>query len=118
MSDIINNGLIKDYDWCSSCEHSDNSSNVCTLCNKDYAHCLTNNHEYYRFRWQKGILNMDNVQKYNEAEWEMRLGDIPVEPQIGVLDEVWKNVTVEILKMPSGEYSVGWYKQENSERLV
>lgn len=53
-----------------------------------------------------------------DEEWEMRISGIPVEPQVGELEEVWKNVTVEILRMSDGEYSVGWYKQEDSEQIV
>lgn len=34
------------------------------------------------------------------------------------LDRVLKNVTVEILKDElTGEYSVGWYRQENTEEI-
>lgn len=34
------------------------------------------------------------------------------------LDRVLKNVTVEILKDElTGEYSIGWYRQENTEEI-
>jgi len=56
---------------------------------------------------------------YNdEIKWEMKIGDIPVEPQIGKLIESYRNVTVEILEFPNGEISVGWYRQENTERIL
>ena len=53
-----------------------------------------------------------------EEKWEMRINGIPVEPQIGKVKEIWKNVTVEIIEMPNGEYSVGWYRQEDTEQII
>ena len=54
----------------------------------------------------------------DEPQWEMRINGIPVEPQVGEIEEVWKNVTVEVVRMPNGELSVGWHKQEDSEQIL
>lgn len=56
--------------------------------------------------------------KGDEPKWEMRLNGIPVEPQVGETKEIWKNVTVEVLEMPSGELSIGWYHQDDTERIL
>lgn len=54
----------------------------------------------------------------SEGHWEMRIGGIRVEPEFGELEEVWKNVTVEVVRRPSGEISIGWRRQENTERIL
>lgn len=56
--------------------------------------------------------------KGDEPKWEMRINGIPVEPQVGELEEVWKNVTVEVVRMPSGELSVGWRRQDDTKRVL
>lgn len=54
----------------------------------------------------------------DEPQWEMRFNGIPVEPQVGEIKEIWKNVTVEILEMPNGELSIGWYRQDDTEQIL
>ena len=54
----------------------------------------------------------------DEPQWEMRINGIPVEPQVGEIEEVWKNVTVEVIRMPNGEVSVGWRRQEDTEQIL
>lgn len=46
------------------------------------------------------------------------LGDREVKPSEGCkLEEIWMNCLVEIVNFPEGK-SVGWYKTENTERIV
>ena len=61
---------------------------------------------------------VDGATSNSEGHWEMRLNGVKVEPQIGELEEVWENVTVEVVRMPNGEVSVGWRRQENTERVL
>ena len=72
-------------------------------------------------RFYDGVLDVEGATSNlngDEPKWEMRIGGCVVEPQIGTLEEVWENVTVEVVRMPSGELSIGWRKQENTERIV
>jgi hypothetical protein len=48
----------------------------------------------------------------------MRLNGILVEPQVKEIKEIWKNCTVEILELPNGELSVGWYPQDDTEQIL
>ena len=42
----------------------------------------------------------------------------PLDPNLYSLKETWRNVTVEILESnDTGDISIGWYKQENSEQI-
>ena len=50
---------------------------------------------------------------------EVHIGERPLSPCKFVLSEIYKNVTVEILKCPiCGEVSVGWYRQDNTEDIL
>ena len=69
---------------------------------------------------ENGKLDVDSATSIPNGDngWELRLNGIKVEPQIGKLEEVWKNVTVEIVQMPNGEVSIGWKPQLNTERIL
>ena len=54
----------------------------------------------------------------DEPQWEMRINGLPVEPQVGEIKEMYRNVTVEVLELSNGELSVGWYRQENTEQIL
>lgn len=53
-----------------------------------------------------------------DENWEMRFNGILVEPQVGEIKEIWKNVTVEVLEKPNGEVSIGLYRQDDTERIL
>lgn len=49
----------------------------------------------------------------------VRLGDKPLDPCQFKLHEIYKNVTVEILRCPiCGEVSIGWKRQDNTEEIM
>lgn len=49
----------------------------------------------------------------------VHLGDKPLDPCQFELCEIYKNVTIEILRCPKcGEVSIGWKRQDNTEEVL
>ena len=108
---------------CQNCAHAEPLDHNCELSTSYYLHCKLWRGEETKNVWHRIFRNVSQ----NEGGSVMcGKCEVVIKPDgvhelaqhRFVLAEKYKNVTVEILKCEScGEVSVGWYRQENTERV-